>query len=357
MAKYTDNLLGDQQLRLTLDRYQEIMQLPIAAFNGLNWPDEDPKVECSTIWSQANRDNLALWIAAAEERREQELGYHLAPIWITDEEHNYNNGTVILDKKLLVEVGSPTYSVVGDSVAITHRDGGSNIIDPVEVSVDVGAVVDTNDIIVRYEDTSTDIRPSSVTIAGTVITVKIPRSRLVKPEVMDNRQDHLYYVDDDNFVDAVDIILESVTLDGSVTFVWSNSQITCPAGCSEVTQPGCYTTHGHRAKRISKAQVWPASYTDDVPSGAIFKYPCRPWAVRVSYLSGRQNSMNTELLTARLAHTMMPAEPCSCAYVEQYWKEDRVQTEYMSGYGSMQGAINAWNADFRHRIGAGGMLK
>lgn len=354
MAKYTDGLLGDVTLGLSLDRYQEIMQLPIAAFNGLNWPEEDPKHECATIWTQANRDNLAMWIAAAEERRETELNYHLAPKWLEAEEHTYAY-TILLDKKLLIQPGILVETLVGEDVALTLSPGG-NIQDPVEFTVDIGSAANSSDVVVTYADDTIQLTPSSITMNGNIATIKIPRSRLVKPELMDNRADHLYYSDDNNFITEVDVWHHTYTLDGAIQFVWSSAQVTCEDGCNEKTSLGCYTQHGNKANRISKIQVWPATYTDGVPSSSMFPYTCPPWMVRVSYLSGKQNSMNTQLLTARLAHTMMPNEPCSCPYVEQYWQTDRQETDIYTGYGSMKGAVEAWTTDHRQRVGSGGML-
>lgn len=355
MARPSDNIIT-QDVGMTLDRYQELLNLPIAAFNGLNWPEERPKYECNTIWKQRNRDELAYWLAAAEERREQELGYHLAPKWLLDEEHDYAC-TILLDRKHLVTVGLPVVDDIALSEPITLSSGG-NPIDPVELSIDAGFEVSADEVIVTYAGEDVKFKPSSVTVSGTIITIKIPRSRLVKPELNDNREDTLYYEDDANFVTEVDIKRSYSVLDGAINFVWSSAQalLGCD-GCSEVTQTACYTSRGHRAKRISKLQLWPASYTDDVPAAAPYKYYTNPWSVRVSYLSGIQNSVNTEMLTLRLSHTMMPNAPCSCPYVEQFWQRDREESEYQSGYGSSKGAVDCWTADFRSRIGSGGMFK
>ncbi len=46
MARVSDNILPDGFVpALTLDRYQDIMRLPINAFNGLNQPDENPQYQ------------------------------------------------------------------------------------------------------------------------------------------------------------------------------------------------------------------------------------------------------------------------------------------------------------------------
>ena len=118
MARHSAGILPDDFVPdLTLDRYQEIMRLPINAFNGLNKPEEEPVYECSTIWKQGERDGLAMNLGQAEEMRIQELGYYLAPRY-TMVDYQYG-APLILDKKHLVDIGEQKTADVSISEALT----------------------------------------------------------------------------------------------------------------------------------------------------------------------------------------------------------------------------------------------
>ena len=82
-------LPSGQELGLTLDRYQEIMRLPINAFNGLNRPEDIPQYQCSAIWKQSDRLYILEHLTQAEEMREVELGYALAPKYFGAYEYPY----------------------------------------------------------------------------------------------------------------------------------------------------------------------------------------------------------------------------------------------------------------------------
>jgi len=106
---------------------------------------------------------------------------------------------------------------------------------------------------------------------------------------------------------------------------------------------------GKRAKRISEVRVY---------AGAAMTYCMVPTVIRISYLSGRQNSMRTQLETAKLAHVLMPNVPCTCPYVEQYWIGDRQKdpSGLVTPYGNESGAVEAWISDSRAKVGMGGMF-
>lgn len=361
MATYTQGLLGSYTPRMTLDRYQELMQIPIAAFNGLNDPNEFPKYECATIWTQSHRDNLAMWLAAAEEMREDELGYHVSPKWISGETHR-NTQIISLDKKHLIDVALLRYDSMSDGHALIHRDVDDNIIDPVIVVVDDGVTLyDSNNVVIMYPDSDVPITPSHVSTNGTAVTIRIPRSRLVLPEYNDDRTDHLYYADDANFLTAVDVKYKTHVKENSVLYVWTLGYL-YSVGLRNYTydhtQLGYASIEGNRANRLSTIHTWPATFDNDVPSMlSQYDISWSPPYVRISYLSGVVSSMKTELLTCRLAHTLMPSAPCSCPLVEQYWAEDKQPNpSYMTPYGNTAGAINAWMADSRSKIGIGGAL-
>lgn len=353
MARITSGILSDEfELSMDLDRYQELMRLPIAAFNGLNKPDEEPVYQCSQIWKQSERDGLVMYLAQAEEMREIEVGYHLSPKWIADEEHQFSN-VAVLNRKHLIEVGVRASSDIQLGVALNHGvETAPN--DPVEISV-ATTVTETSEIFVYYPGEDVKIRPSSISISGGIATIKIPRSRLVDPDLLDDREDHLSYYENDNFITTVDV--KRVYNDPSdvATIRWLGSS-SCVDTCQLYTQAACAVAAGNRSRRISKVYISPAGYSNGSWSSTSYTYCHTPVSLLVSYKSGRQNSIKTELLTARLAHTLMPNKPCSCPTVHMYWQEDVKEQEVWTPYGIRQGAFNAWVIDNRDKVQAGGIF-
>lgn len=355
MARVTAGILSDDfELSISLDRYQELMRLPIAAFNGLNKPDEEPVYECATIWKQGLRDDLAMNLASAEEMREIELGYHIAPKWIEDEEHDFTPGRVLaLDRKHLIEVGSPIKSDI-ELVAPLTLGVETAPNDPVQFTVTT-TVTDKDEICVFYPGEDIKIKPSSVSISGGVATIKIPRSRLVDPDLMDDREDHLSYYENDNFITTVDVKRCYNDPSDVATIRWLGTS-RCVDTCKLFTQTACAVAAGNRARRISKVYISPAEYSAGSWTSKAFTHCHYPVSLQVSYRSGRRNSVKTELLTIRLSHTLMPNKPSSCSAVHQYWTEDTKEQDVWTPYGNKVGAFNAWVIDSRDKVQAGGMF-
>lgn len=362
MARISEGILQpNSSLSLTLDRYQEIMGLPIKAFNGLNDPDEQPVYECSHIWKQTQRDYLAIHVMRAEERREHELQYHLSPKYITAERHQYKS-TVILDRKHFIQAGLEASTLI-DTVTLDYRDDSNAIIDPLVLTVTT-TVTSTDEIVVKYPDEDVRITPSNISISGGVATIKIPRARLVKPSLLDNRDAPLQFVADSNFLETVDVYRVYNDPANAILLTWTSVQlallgvVTFPNG-SEQTQTAVGALDGERSKRISQIEVFPATYSNGVWTGACLTYRCPPERVDVSYKSGIATSMEALMLTAKLSHTLMPNMPCTCPYVEQYWREDREQHPQglVTPYGGMVGQVEAWLADSRAKVGLGGMFR
>lgn len=340
----TQDLSLTQQTGLTLDRYQELLGLPIAAFNGLNKPDEVPVYECATIWKQFNRDNLARYLAIAEEKREQELGYFIAPKYIENEEHRLET-PLILDKKHLISIGQKTITVIQDNAPVTYRDGGGNIVDPVVLTIASTVTTDPSEVVVQYHGESVPIHPSSIVISGGVIMIFIPRSRLVSPALNDDREDPLQYDTDANFVTTVDVKCITYDVTEGIHYV------TFGTAFAETL------TNGTAMIKDSRLSVLELDFsTIACQLGFLSCSNTANPVARVTYLSGKQNSVMTELQTLRLAHCLMPFEPCACEASHQYWRDDVTENgkDIITPYGSKSGAVEAWVADSRSKVGQGG---
>jgi hypothetical protein len=331
-----------------LDRYQEIMRLPINAFNGLNQPEENPQYECSTIWGQSDRDYIAEHLAQSEEMRRRELGYYLAPRYeVCDFEFG---APLIIDRKYLIQIGTQTTEDVSIGEALTLGvETAPN--DPVTVTI-ATTLTDASEIKVYYPGEDVEIRPSSVSITGGNLNISIPRARLVDPSLNDNREDHLSYYVNANFLTTIDVKRVYYDISTGLSYLWEGWQVSC----SSLADTGQVGWHRIRNARLGMIDHRPASYTGSVASQAVWSHCVLPLWVRLRFQSGRRASMATEIETVRLSHTLMPNKPSSCPTVHQYWEEDIYEDErpIYTPYGSRRGAMRAWVSDSRAKVGMGG---
>lgn len=341
----SDILPGTNQLGLTLDRYQEIMVLPIAAFNGLNWPEEMPHYQCQTIWEQRKLDYLAQYISQAEEMRVQELGYFLAPTYQEGIELEYDEPLIIPDK-YLISLGKKKTTAIATKT-LTLRTGGE-IDDPIEFTQAV-TFTDVGELKIFYPGEDVEIHPSYISITGGVATIKIPRSRLVDPSIDLNVEDHPQYDADSNFLTEVDIARVYYDNSEALTYVWLDNN------GNEVTQTGRALIRNARTAIVDHT---PASYTDNAWRRVEYSRGYNPYKIRVNFVSGRQSSSKIEKETARLAHALMPYKPIDCEAFSQYWQDDRNlhPSKTTTPYGNTNAAVNAWVADSRAKVGVGGMF-
>ena len=359
MARVSDNVLPEfSQLGLTLDRYQELMGLDVCAFNGINRPTDNHDSSCIDIVNQSQRDDLARYLLQAEEMREEELGYFLSPKWRVEEQSVGLDNPFILEKKHLLEVGWPTWSIIEEDYELDYGVGPFDPFnpptDPVEIVL--ATEVPTFDIVVTYPDERVLIKPSSITSANGEVTIRIPRCRLVDPDYNQDWDDPPSYYDEEVFLETVDVWCYYADQQYGAEFKWR--QANCDTDCEPNCQPACAMIVGARAYELSIVHLYPATYSNGSWTRTNrFNYRGRPASARITYLSGRRPSISNEIYTVRLSHTLMPRPPCSCDIVKQKWENDRIYVEgQYTPYGSMQGALDVWLADSRARIGHGGMF-
>lgn len=353
MARYTDGTLPEgQELRLTLDRYQEIMRINVApyAFNGIYNPNEENCYPCVSIWRQYDRDALAEVIAQAEEMREAELNYNLAPAYTYYYEEQEYTFPTVLAKKHFIEIGTPSVDDIQLGVALTLSVLGVPN-DPIVITVPT-TVTATDEICVYYPGEDVQIHPSKVVIAGGIATITIPRYRLLDPDIDCDEVPN--WDDDSKFLTTVDV-KRCYNDPQAAFFVWfGDCNILCMQSFTETTQDAYARILD---KRRSIIELYPATYSGGSYTSAKFSKCCTPCRTRVNYKSGRQRSMSTELLTARLAHTLLSdfvpyaSDPCS-----QCYRDDKMPdpSKLITPYGTASGAIKAWMADSRAKVGAGG---
>lgn len=336
-------LPGDQELSLTLDRYQELMRICCSAFNGLLRDDGAECCDCNAIWTQSDRDAMAVAIGMAEEMREQELGYNLSPKYSVDT-FPYAF-PLIIDKKHLVTIGKRTITNISLGVTLVLSAGGV-IIDPVVIML-ATTVTDPSEIIVTYHNSDIQIHPSSIIISSGIVTILIPRCRLVNPDVQANCDPPPRYDDDANFITEVDVKRLWYDTTIGAEYVWFGNQCGfLPTTLTEYTQAA-----------YARIEDYRRSIVKFYPLTGLFTYCTEPNSIRVYYLSGRQNSVRTEMETARLAHTLLPSIiPERLDLCSGCWKGDQLIDEKMgpTPYGNLVGAVAAWLSDSRAKVGQGG---
>lgn len=360
MARISDGILpASSQLGLYLDRYQELQHLDVCAFNGVNRPTDNRDNQCIGVIKQSQRDELAMYLLQAEEMRQEELAYFPMPKWRI-EEHDITDGNpFILEMKYLIEIGGLTFTEIESDVALDHggvafdTDNPPN--DPVVITV--ASTADVDEIIVRYPGELNKIYPSSISSTGGVVTISIPRCRLVKPEENDDRDEPISYYDDpDAFLETVDVYREWADPASGADFVWRMAD--CDTDCVPNCQSACAIVSGAKAYELSIVYLHPATFSGIIPTRTnCWTYREVPQSVRVTYRSGKQPSMLNQINTIRLMHTLMPHPPCECGITKQAWSKDtEVNERRWSPYGNMQGALHCWSLDNRAKTGHGGMF-
>ena len=348
---YSTALSDGVELRLTLDRYQEILRLPEAAFNGLSRLDDKGEYACDAVWKQIDRDAVAISIAEAEEMREKELGYFLAPVYTANEDIPFKNRLSLMHK-LLQKFGTQTTAVLGSGVALTLSAGGV-INDPVMVTVAVPAACTASEVFVYYPGDTVRINPKKVTISGGVATILIPRSRLKLMTLDGNAVEPPMYIDDANFITTVDIKRIWYDPTTAAHLVWNTGD----CGDSTIAEHLQLAYPEIFSARRGDIRLIPTSYTAPDWNVVALDKNSYPQYGRVCYLSGRTASMATEIETAKLAHTLIPTfVPETMSLCQQCWKEDKSPSspQIMTPYGSLKGAVFVWLSDTRQKIGNGG---
>jgi len=333
---------------LHLDRYQVLMRLPINAFNGLNKPTEGNDYQCSTIWKQSERENLGRFLAQAQSIREQQLNFKLQRTALGDEADFNTKNPHILAWKKLYAIGKMVTVDVAD-VALALRDIYDNIIDPLYITQAV-TFTDTREAVFYKPGTDQIVNPTSITISGGILTARIPRARIVDPDYLDDREDSLDYYDDSVMLDTLELKREYIDPAQGVEFHYrecsANFTYSIQTGYGEITD-----------SRLAIIRAYPATWTDGVPS-RILDGACHHHYEKVvfHYVAGENQSDVLDLQTCRLAHTLMPVEPCSCDPVHQYWLNDNVRdpSNNVTPYGASVAAVDTWAKDYFARVAIGG---
>lgn len=331
--------LSAENSAVALPRYAQILGYSECQFFGVR-QDGNTAYECRDIWTKSQRDNVARYLGSAQRMIEDEIGYFLSRRWVA----GTLAGTVGGDERLVDQTEAwrrwylltrwPYVAEVGVRAVTTIEDGATvdHTADPAVIAVTT-TVTDSSEIVVYHPGTTIEIHPSAITIAGGTATISIPRCRMVLASLADNDTTGLDYTVDANFEAEVDVV--RVWTDGSTnaTLVWPHrcSGGCASNGCSEYTQTACVYV---RDARLGVVDVSPASYVGGSWVRSGLGCACGaglPEYVRLYYRAGiGAIDQRMEDAIVRLAHSLMPEEPCGCDVAKRLWHRDRTVPQVLT---------------------------
>ncbi len=331
--------LSAENSAVTLPRYAQILGYSECQFFGVR-QDGNTAYECRDIWTKTQRDNVARYLGSAQRMLEDEIGYFLSRRWVVgtlaeavggderlvDQAGACNRWYLLTRWPYVVSVGVRTVTVIDDGVAVSHAA------DPAVITVTT-TVTDNSEIVVYHPGTTIEIHPSAITIAGGTATITIPRCRMVLASLADNDTTGIDYTVTANFEQTVDVV--RVWTDGSTngSLVWPHRCTGACAshGCSEYSQTAClYVRDG----RLGIVDITPGTYADGV--WTIAGLGCgggsgMPQYARLYYRAGiGAIDQRMEDAIVRLAHSLMPEEPCGCDLAKRLWYRDRTVPQVLT---------------------------
>lgn len=348
------SLSFDVPLAVPLPAYAAIIGIPECGVFGVNNPN-DPQKACRTIWTKDERDMIQRYLAEAQIEVEDRMKYFLRPQWVVGklEDANgqderfvdskpYRAKAIVARWTMIISGGVKATSTIQAGAAVNHAA------DPAVITV-ATSVTDVNEIVIYHPGTEVEIYPSSISIAGGVATIRIPRCRMVLASLENNSSSGIAYSVVANFEATVDVVRIYNDISTNAELVWTHScTASCQSGgCSETTQDGCITV---RKQREGLLDVLPAVYSGSSWSFSTLDH-CdygMPEFVRLNYYSGVYANRKAQDAIVRLAHSKMPTEPCGCDITRAAWKRDRNVPQVLTrermncDFGMSDGAWIAW---------------
>lgn len=340
---------------VSLNRYAQIIHQEECAFWGVNNPD-DPETGCRTIWTEWQREDVARYLAEAQEEIEQQVNYFLCPAWVVDEPRPYRYPIVTKWGKVIAG-GVRGETDIQAGAAVNYAT------EPATVGPIATTVTDEDEIYIYYPGSDRLIEPKYIDLTGGNVTLYIPRCRLVADP--DNPDDGWDYSDLTKFLTTVDV--KRVYNDPSThaTLIWPHqcTAVCAQNGCSGYTYTACEYL---RLPEIGSMDVTPATYASGQWTSLTASPACcrgKPQFVRLNYYAGQQQiTRQMEDAIVRLAHSKMPDEFCGCEVWQRLWRRDRETPEILTRerlncpFGPSQGAWVAWTFTRQFRLVRGDVL-
>lgn len=341
-------------MAIPLSRYAEIVQYRECAFNGVNNDPQDSA--CRMFWTEAQRQEAEGALIQAQVMLEDYIRYFLCPQWVIGDlrgdarlfdSQPFRRNPIITRWGMVHEGGIVAQSMLQTGATVSYD------VEPAAVTVTGVTISDLIEPAIFHANQDRGIMPSDMSYNGTTLVIRIPRCRLVKPELLDQITNDvgLDYNDLNNFVNTVDVVRIYNNPATQAVFVKDNS---CGSNlCDEQTQAGCIRV---KQPRVGIVQVAPGTYTDGAwrSAGVCGAYD----TLRLNYRAGLMEiNRDIENVIVRLAHTLMAEEACGCDVVRRLWQRDNYKPEIATRermnnpFGLSDGAWFAWQWARRHALG------
>lgn len=320
---------------VSLPRYAQIIGYDECAFWGVTY-DGQEQFSCSTFWTEWQRMNVAIYMRQAQQLIENVLNFPLCLTWIIGEidqgdarfidQQMWHGNPMITRWGMVHRGGVMAEADIDLGVAVDYSDDNIAVIGPI-----VTAVSNTDEVRVFFAGSQQVITPSKITYSTGNLTIEIPRCRLLKPELSHLVENEEGYQKDeeDNFAEEVDIkrIYNDPSTHAQLVRAHDCSLDCSENGCTTQTDTGCIVV---RDQRVGIIEVQPATYASSTWTRS--RNLCRGYdQVRLNYQAGlRRITEDAENAIIRLAHSLMPEEPCKCSLTENLWKRDRTTPEILT---------------------------
>jgi hypothetical protein len=348
-----------------LSRYADIIGYDSCAFWGVRY-DGQEEFECHTFWTEWMRQSVADALATAQGMMEDLLGYPLCPTWITgtigdDTDARYTDQQAAVGNPIttawghVLQAGVRADSVIADGTTVDYT------VEPAVIGPFVTTITDTSEVQIFFPDSDRIITPSRMTYSGGSLTIYVPRCRLVSPDLLDTitTDTGLEYTNTDNFTTTVDVhrIYNDPSVNAYLVREHSCNALCTAEGCATQIDTACMII---KDSIVGIVRIHPATYSDGWTQIA----PQYCWNhVRLNYQAGlRVIPRQLENVLVRLAHSLMPEEPCGCDATQRLWLRDRKVSEVLSRemlncpWGYSAGALFAWAWANQNAQWSGGVL-
>lgn len=351
---------------LTLDRYRQIMNLPMCLFNGVENPNES-HTHCDHCWSQWEREMVAQGLYDAEEMLATHLMFKLGYHFEEDLDHRWTDPVLLRWGHV---VGGGIQGLTDITAAVIASDF---TVDPALITIPQASFSGgAGEILVTETATGLEIVPDSITATGANYIIAIHQCKLIEWDNLEDQTQETCIDYDALFPAATWLKMADLTIYREYLDTSTQAHVEFGPSCScycggsacagEIYDACVYVVD----EEISKVRVQLGDY-----NAATASWSCGSAAlcgcyqgdkVAVHYQAGTLSVPNWEQAVIRLAHTYMLVEPCGCALFDVALKRDRrlpsvLTAEQLNNpLGDMNGAWYAWQWVNNHKQGRAYML-
>lgn len=311
-----------QNTAVPLHLYAQTLRLDECALWGVYY-DGQQQYDCGTIWTPMKRWQLAHALAQAQLLMEQELGYPMVPTWIRgdtiDPDPRWYDVQAV-PKNL--SFGITRWGMLQVFGVKAETDLGEQEIDYDTEPATIAIATDNpaSEYQFFYPDTDVRIYPSHVTTAANVHTFHFPKCRLVTN--YSNDETGWDFTESSNFLPGIDARRVYNDPSTNIEFVAAHRSSTGaydPDGVRTVTAAAVVN---NMSLGLFSGRI--ANYADGSWTTAGANCPGAPYDQMRLYYKAGLPALSTDFVInlIRLAHSLLPEEPCGCRTVTYLWSQD-----------------------------------